>query len=134
MQYQVRLVNQHQPIHVEATEFHFNQGAVVFFAERNRASGAGLNDQWGNPRMQRVRATVAAFSNVESVVEIHEVDPGIPEQTVEGFHENAIPFEARIERLEPFNWGNATLNTVPRGIGVAADEDGINWEEAQRDE
>lgn len=155
MRYAVRLINNPRPnpIFVEATEFHAlgQAGGITFFAERMRETG-GV-DQWGNPRRQRQRVSVAFFNNVESVLEMPEEDPGLPEVGLEG----AVPFnmggtfaepQAWVDEA-PTEWGrlNNTFEQVrPRGaraLGGAAqaipatapavDDDGVNWD-AERTE
>lgn len=150
MLYSVRLMdNPHHEIRVEAAEFHQLGAGVSFFAERmvNRDG----NDQWGNPRRNRQRVAVAYFNNVQSILEIPQEDPGVPEVAME----QGVPFdfEAGIA-APPHEWTVNRLGTNEgqvdsrrvgrRGVGAtepmadipvaqAMDDDGIAWD-AERDE
>lgn len=137
MRFQVRVVAIASPVIVEAQEFGVNNtGGVTFFADRNRPHpGGGLNDQWGNPRMQRQRLAVAYFTNVESVVEIPEEDPFMPEVA----DEQGVPFNMGGTFAEPIrvitpDQAQVFYDDDDELPPVPVDEDGINWEEAQRDE
>lgn len=133
MRFQVKLVNQPGALIVEAVAFHPHAGSVTFFAERNRPNGA--NDQWGNPRMQRQRLTIAYFTNVEFVMEIPEEDPFMPEVA----DEQGVPFNMGGTFAEPIrvmtpDQAQVFYDDDDELPPVPVDADGINWEEAQRDE
>lgn len=132
MRYRVELIGALEPFYIEAIEFHAQQNGVTFFAERNRPQAGGTNDTWGNPRMFRQRVAVAYVSDVRSIIEEPEVNPGIPEIT-------AGVFDA--EAGVPFNMGGAWFDEAPtrvRGVGRAhaiepitvppVDDDGVNWD------
>lgn len=138
MQYQVVLLdNPNRPIIVEASEFHTQGGGgVTFFADRNRLSGG--NDQWGNPRRQRQRTTVAFFNNVQSVIEMTEAN-------TEGDVGFGLGGEWPTAEPMPFiagaPWGDNGPNMVGRDFPapvpvspvIRVDDDGVNWD-AQRDD
>jgi hypothetical protein len=125
MRYQVRIINQPVPIEVEATEFHFNQGSVAFFCDRLR--NVGVNDQWGNLRRQRLRTQTALFTNVESVLEIPEGIPLIPEVEPTGVFNGAIIAQAR--RLD-IGAAQVWYDEAPalQGAPEPMDDDGVNWD------
>lgn len=144
MLYSVRLMdNPRNEIRVEATEFHQLGAGVSFFAERmvNRDG----NDQWGNPRRNRQRVAVAYFNNVQSILEIPQEDPGVPEVAME----QGVPFDFEADMAEPrrewtvnrlgANEGQVDSRRVGRrGIGATArlpeptpvrvDDDGVEWD------
>lgn len=133
MRFQVKLVNQPGALIVEAVAFHPHAGSVTFFADRNRPNGA--NDQWGNPRMQRQRLTIAYFTNVEFVMEIPEEDPFMPEVA----DEQGAPFNMGGTFAEPIrvmttNAAQVFYDDNDELPALPVDADGINWAEAQRDE
>lgn len=141
MRYAIRLINnpRPQPIFVEAAEFHSmgQSGGITFFAERMRPTG-GI-DQWGNPRMQRARVSVAFFNNVESVLELPEEDPGVPEMATEGLVGNErVPFNMGGDFPGATPWGELQHGVGGRGIArdqdipppapIRVDDDGVNWD------
>lgn len=77
MRYQVHLINNPNPLTVDATEFHPMSGGVIFYKDRMRSNG--MNDTWGNPRRVPTRVAVAFMTNVESILEIPEEDEVAPQ-------------------------------------------------------
>lgn len=142
MRYAVRLINNPRstPIFVEAAEFHAmgQAGGITFFAERMRDTG-GV-DQWGNPRRQRQRVSVAFFTNVESVLEVPEENPGVPEAATEGLVGNErVPFNMGGDFPGAAPWppaihvGGVGRNFEPAGDfrapqPIRVDDDGVNWD------
>lgn len=128
MRYQVRLINHGAPLVVEATEFHPTGHGISFYSERMRPTGG--NDQWGNPRRQRVRIPVAFFNNVESIVELPEED----QAAAEGFHEEMVtPLNRGGVFPVPTPWPQepARWPELGTGVGAGVDQDGVNWNEAR---
>ena len=120
MRYQVRFNDETTAV-IEAREF-YPQGAGIIFYKDRLLPQEGRTDQWGNPVMSRQRVAVAFINNVQSILEIPEEDPGIPDpaRITEGIDGGAIQATAGTQI-----WYHDEVTAMP------LDPDGINWDEAQ---
>lgn len=143
MRYQIHLINNPNPLTVEATEFQPIGTGVIFYKDRMRNTLG--NDTWGNPRRVPALVAIAYMTNIESILEIPEEEGPVAEGVDQFGDFQQVPHMANavlrnlgaMHVTPPTQFNHVWVDeTGPQTLNVTAptmDDDGVAWD-AQRNE